>query len=129
MSITEITSGIRVSVKTAYRQDLSDSSRTQFLFSYQITISNESDYTVQLLRRSWLITDADGSKREVEGEGVVGEQPILPPGQAFTYESACNLMSEIGKMSGTYLMERKADNGLFRIKIPEFHMTVPHKLN
>ncbi len=88
-----------------------------------------SDYTVKLLRRHWFIFDSNGEHRQVEGEGVIGEQPTLAPGDLYSYESACSLTTEIGKMHGTYLMQRKLDNGQFRVRIPEFFMIVPHRLN
>jgi len=100
----------------------------------RITIKNISDYTVQLKKRHWYIFDSNGMKSEVEGEGVVGEQPILAPGQSYQYVSGCNLMTDMGNMHGTYLMERVPraigiDGKLFNVKIPEFLMIVPYKLN
>ena len=92
-------------------------------------IENGSSQTVQLLRRHWFITDAAAQIREVEGEGVVGEQPIILPGERYEYASYCDLNTEIGKMRGHYLMTRSEDDALFEAEIPEFRMVVPSKLN
>ncbi|MGD1844889.1 MAG: Co2+/Mg2+ efflux protein ApaG [Salibacteraceae bacterium] len=126
---TAVTAGIKISVKATYKPEYSDPRRNNYLFSYQIKIENMSDYTVKLLRRHWFIFDSNGEHRQVEGEGVIGEQPTLAPGDLYSYESACSLTTEIGKMHGTYLMQRKLDNGQFRVRIPEFFMIVPHRLN
>ncbi len=84
---------------------------------------------MQLLRRQWVITDATGIVRRVNGEGVIGLQPILEPGLAHAYTSFCDLLTEIGKMSGSYQMVRRDDGSLFDVVIPEFHMCSPVKLN
>ena len=126
---TAVTAGIKISVKATYKPEYSDPRRNNYLFSYQIKIENMSDYTVKLLRRHWFIFDSNGEHRQVEGEGVIGEQPTLAPGDLYSYESACSLTTAIGKMHGTYLMQRKLDNGQFRVRIPEFFMIVPHRLN
>ena len=76
-----------------------------------------------------MISDSNGEMRQVEGEGVVGQQPVLEPGQSHQYISGCNLKTNIGKMAGTYLMERIIDGKKFQVKIPEFTMIVPYKLN
>lgn len=127
--ITEITEGVRVSVATAYQPEYSSPGQFHFVFTYRIIIENTSEHTVQLLKRHWYIYDANGIVREVEGEGVVGQQPVLEPGESHEYVSGCNLKTEVGKMKGTYLMERVLDGKLFKVNIPEFVMTVPYKLN
>ena len=127
--ITQVTSGIKVSVEVFYRQDQSDVRFNQFVFAYRITITNNSDFSVQLRRRQWYILDSNSNNREVEGEGVIGEQPIISPGDSFQYISGCNLESEIGKMFGCYLMERLIDKRQFYVRIPEFNLVVPYKLN
>jgi ApaG protein len=88
-----------------------------------------SQIDVQLQRRFWNIFDSISERREVEGAGVVGQQPILRPGEVYEYESACNLKSEFGKMDGTYTFERIADGEKFNVVIPEFRMVVPYRLN
>ena len=127
--ITEITHGVKVSVETSYQQEYSSPAQYHYVFTYKIRIENFSNYTVQLLRRHWFIYDANGVLREVEGEGVVGQQPILEPGQVHEYVSGCNLKTELGKMKGTYLMERVMDGDRFKVNIPEFVMAAPYKLN
>ncbi len=127
--VTEITSGIKVSVETEYQPSYSSPAQYHFVFTYRITIENLGDSTIKLLRRHWYIHDACKTVREVEGEGVVGVQPVLEPGQSHQYVSGCNLKSGLGKMYGTYLMERVMDGKKFRVIIPEFNMVVPYKLN
>lgn len=127
--ITETTQGISVTVETGYMPEHSNPMQSLFVFEYTITIRNDSPYTVQLLRRNWHIYDCTGVIRGVEGEGVVGEQPVLEPGQAFTYSSGCDLKSSIGKMVGTYQMERVADRKPVSVRIPEFSMVVPYRNN
>lgn len=127
--ITEVTAGIKVSVETFYQPTHSNPSQAHYVFAYRITIVNESGETVRLKRRHWYIVDSDNSRREVEGEGVVGEQPYLGQGETYRYVSGCNLNTELGTMHGTYLMERVTDKKLFYVRIPEFKMVVPSKLN
>lgn len=127
--VSEITQGVKVSVETEYQPEYSSPSQLHYVFTYRVTIENCSQFTVQLLRRHWHIHDANNIIREVEGEGVVGQQPVLEAGQVHQYVSGCNLKSGIGKMFGTYLMERVMDGRKFLVKIPEFTMTVPFRLN
>lgn len=127
--ITEITQGIKVSVETEYQPGYSSPSQHHYVFTYRITIENQSEYTIQLLRRHWYINDAGFMSREVEGEGIVGQQPVLEPGQTHQYVSGCNLKSGIGKMYGTYLMERIMDGTKLQVKIPAFSMIAPLRLN
>ncbi|MDF7819613.1 Co2+/Mg2+ efflux protein ApaG [Runella sp. MFBS21] len=124
-----ITEGVRVSVLTQYQPEYSSPMQAHFVFTYRITIENHSEHTIQLLRRHWFIHDSNGTMREVEGEGVVGQQPILEPGEVHEYVSGCNLRTSIGKMAGTYLMERVMDGKQFRVTIPEFMMITPYRLN
>lgn len=127
--VTDITQGVRVSVETEYQPAYSNASQNHFVFTYKVSIENHSDFTIQLMRRHWNIIDAGFPHREVEGEGVVGNQPVLEPGMKHQYVSGCNLKSGIGKMSGTFLMERIVDGSTFRVRIPEFQMTAPFRLN
>lgn len=127
--ITKVTEGIKVSVETFYQEVYSDPAKNYFLFTYKIRIENTGDYDVQLQRRKWNISDSVYEKREVEGAGVVGQQPILRPGQVYEYESACNLKSEFGKMNGGYLFERIVDGEQFQVEVPEFRMQAPFRLN
>ena len=127
--VTEVTNGIKVTVETEYQPSYSSPSQYHYVFTYRITIENGSDFTIQLKRRCWHIYDAGFMSREVEGEGVVGQQPVLEPGQTHQYVSGCNLKSGIGKMVGTYLMERIVDGTTFMVNIPEFSMVAPMRLN
>jgi ApaG protein len=127
--ITQITEGVKVSVITSYQPEYSSPVQSHYVFTYKILIENNSEYTVQLLKRHWFIYDANGVVREVEGEGVVGQQPVLEPGESHEYISGCNLKTEIGKMRGNYLMERVVDGKNFKVNIPEFVMVVPYKNN
>lgn len=127
--VTAITQGIKISVETDYQEEYSNPGNEHFMFSYQITIENFSDYAIQLKRRQWFIFDSNGSQREVEGEGVVGLQPIIQPGEGHSYVSGCHLSTDMGSMSGNYLMQRLADDTEFIVDIPEFNLIVPYRLN
>ena len=127
--VTAITLGVKISVETTYQEEHSNPATGHFMFAYRITIENLTDYTIQLKRRQWFIFDSNGSQREVEGEGVVGEQPVIEPGDSHSYVSACNLSTDMGSMSGNYLMHRIADNKDFIVDIPEFELIVPYRLN
>jgi ApaG protein len=127
--VTQVTHGIRISVHTEYQDSYSRPEQRHFLFLYRISIENRSEFTVQLQRRHWHIFDSSGEFREVEGEGVIGQQPVLAPGEVYEYESACNLTTDMGKMYGTYLMEREHDRLRFNVHIPEFELIVPSRLN
>lgn len=121
--------GIKVSVETFYQPAYSRPLEMKYIFSYHIIIENLSEDTVQLLRRHWYIFDSNGVIREVEGEGVIGKQPVLAPGETHQYASWSPLTTEMGKMSGTYLFKRQSDNKEFRVKIPDFQLLAPFKLN
>ena len=125
----KITEGVKISVETFYQPDYSNPVNNEFMFAYRITIENNNSFPVKLLRRHWHIYDSDGSLREVEGEGVVGVQPQINPGESYQYVSGCNLKTEMGKMSGTYLMENINNRKTFDATIPSFEMNVPYKMN
>jgi ApaG protein len=127
--VTQITQGIQVSVETEYQPEYSSPSQYHYVFTYKIEIENKSDHTVKLLSRHWYIHDANTSKREVKGEGVVGKNPVLEPGENHVYVSGCNLKSGMGRMYGTYIFERILDGKKLTVKIPEFVMIAPFKLN
>ncbi len=127
--VSKISEGITISVETYYQPEYSNPVNSEFMFAYRITILNSNAFAVKLLRRHWHIYDSNGSLREVEGEGVVGLQPQINPGQSYQYISGCNLRSEIGKMYGTYLMENINSNKEFKVIIPSFDMCAPFKLN
>lgn len=123
------TEGIQVSVETIYQSEYSNPVNEHFMFAYRVEIINLSDTSVKLLRRKWIIFDSNSTKREVEGEGVVGLQPVIEPGESHVYISGCNLKTELGFMRGTYLMERLHDETFFNVNIPEFQLVVDYKLN
>ncbi len=127
--VNTITEGVKVSVETLYQQEYSNPANEHFMFAYKIIVENMTDYAVQLMRRRWDIFDSNGTKREVEGEGVVGLQPVIEPGNQHEYVSGCNLKTEMGSMKGEYQMIRLLDNRTFDVKIPEFQLVVPYKLN
>jgi len=127
--VAQITDGVKVSVETTYQPEYSNPANEHFMFAYKIQIENLSNYSIQLLRRQWTIFDSNGTKREVEGEGVVGLQPIIAPGQIHEYVSGCNLKTDIGTMQGTYQMARLVNDEIFDVQIPEFPLIAPFKLN
>ncbi|MFC3561346.1 Co2+/Mg2+ efflux protein ApaG [Pedobacter jamesrossensis] len=126
---TAITDGVKVSVETIYQPEYSNPANEHFMFAYRVEISNLSDYPVQLMRRQWSIFDSNSSRREVEGEGVVGLQPVIAPGESHVYVSGCNLKTDMGSMQGKYLMKRLVDDAEFDVDIPEFQLIAPYKLN
>jgi ApaG protein len=99
------------------------------MFAYKISIQNNNLFPIQLLRRQWFIIDSNTEKKEVEGEGVIGVQPVILPGEQYQYISGCNLKSELGKMYGSYLMENVMTKQRFQVKIPVFQMEAPGKRN
>jgi ApaG protein len=127
--VQQITEGVSITVETFYQPAQSNPINSEFLFAYRITIENLSATPVKLLRRHWHIIDSNAGHREVEGEGVVGEQPIIQPGEQYQYVSAANLRGDIGKMYGTYQMENLYNQKLLTIAIPEFQLIAPFKLN
>ncbi|MEJ2310332.1 MAG: Co2+/Mg2+ efflux protein ApaG [Gammaproteobacteria bacterium] len=119
---------IMIHVETAYIEAQSAPDEDQYAFSYTITIHNTGSEAAKLLNRHWIITDANGKVEEVRGEGVVGEQPYLKPGEAFRYTSGAMLDTPVGSMEGEY--EMVADNGRhFLAAIPPFSLAVPNKLH
>lgn len=124
-----VTHNIEISVEAAYLSQQSLPNENHYFFVYYITIENKSDFTVQLLRRHWDIFDSTGTKRVVDGDGVVGETPVLEPGEKFQYNSGCNLNSEMGFMKGHYTMMKLSDGKEFNVSIPKFELVLPAKLN
>lgn len=124
-----ITEGVQVSVETFYQPDYSNPVQSEYMFAYRITLENHNSFAVKLLRRHWEIFDSNGSHREVEGEGVVGIQPVIEPGESYQYVSGCNLRTEMGKMKGNYQMENCYNQRQFQVSIPSFEMIVPMKNN
>lgn len=128
MSETRAPSPISISVQTAYLPEQSEPEAERFVFSYTITIRNDGPGPARLLNRHWVITDANGEVQEVRGEGVVGEQPYLRPGESFRYTSGTVLATPVGSMEGEY--EMVADNGdRFLAPIAAFSLSVPRTLH
>ena len=127
--VSLISEGVEVSVETFYQQDYSNPMQSEYMFAYRISIENHNSFPVKLHRRHWYIFDSTGSTREVEGEGVVGVQPVLSPGEKYQYVSGCNLRTEMGRMHGTYQMENLNSKKFFDVNIPAFEMFVPFKNN
>jgi ApaG protein len=123
-----ITEGVRVTVKPAFWPERSSPEQNQWAFTYAVTVVNEGTRAATLRARHWVITDASGRVEEVRGEGVVGKQPRLEPGERFEYTSWAMLKTPFGSMHGEYVMER-TDGSRFEAKIAEFALTQPHALN
>jgi ApaG protein len=124
-SSTAVTRGIRVRVDPEYDPHRSRPESSHWFFLYTVTIENLGEETVQLLTRHWIITDGEGEVEEVRGPGVVGEQPVLAPGQGFQYTSGCPLTTDVGKMEGTYQMVETSTGEAFDIEIAPFTLCTP----
>jgi ApaG protein len=119
---------ITVSVKSAYLPENSDPARSQFVFAYTVTITNSGDVAAQLVSRHWIITDAEHQVQEVKGLGVVGQQPLLQPGESFEYTSGTSLPTAVGTMRGTYQMVA-SDGKTFDAAIAPFTLSMPRVLH
>jgi ApaG protein len=126
---TLTTSGVQISVKTSYRADLSRIDAAQYFFNYSINIENTNPFNVQLMSRDWYIFDSLNEARHVNGEGVIGEQPILKPGEKYSYMSGADLLSELGMMKGFYTFKNLNSGELFQVFVPTFLLEFPGKLN
>ena len=128
MTIDKQLYNIQVDVQTQYIPEQSDPEQHRYVFSYTITIRNEGNVPAKLLTRHWIITNADGKTQEVRGEGVVGEQPHLKPGDGFRYTSGTVLETPVGSMQGSYQMV--ADDGMkFDAEIAPFSLSMPHTIH
>ncbi len=127
--VSKISEGIEVSIETFYQKDYSNPLQNEYMFAYRITIENHNSFPVKLLKRYWEVYDSNSEFRVVEGEGVVGVQPLIRPGQNYQYVSGCHLKSELGKMQGHYTMENIDTKDLIHVNIPSFKMAAPVKLN
>ena len=122
------TRGIRIQVRSEYVPERSSPRDSSYLFQYHVRISNLGEETAQLISREWIITNADGEVERVKGAGVVGEQPVLPPGGGFEYTSFCRLKTAVGSMHGSYQMVTP-DGERFDAVIAPFTVAVPNALN
>lgn len=127
--VTLTTRGVKITVQSNYENAHSRPTNRYFIFSYRITIENNTPHVLQLLRRHWYIFDSMSGWSEVEGEGVVSQKPVLYPSEEYQYESFCPLVSEAGKIYGTYLMQNKTDSATFLVDIPTFKLVAPCKSN
>ena len=119
---------IAVMTKSTYLADQSDPSKNQYVFSYTITVTNTGDVAAQLISRHWYITDGDHRVQEVKGLGVVGQQPVLKPGESFEYTSGASIPTPVGTMKGSYQMVGE-DGTTFEAEIPAFTLSVPRTLH
>jgi ApaG protein len=119
---------IRVEARSAYLQDRSDPARNQYVFAYTINITNTGSVPAQLISRHWVITDANGNVQEVKGLGVVGQQPLLKPGESFEYTSGASLPTAMGTMRGSYQMVGE-DGHAFEAPIRPFTLSIPRVLH
>lgn len=124
-----ITQDIVVKVQPRFEEISSGLGGGQFEFSYLIFITNRSEHTVKLLTRHWKVVDGFGQIRKVNGEGVLGRQPVLEPGQSHDYISGCNFVTPFGRMQGHYTMERLTDGDRIKVKVPSFDLVAPFMLN
>ncbi len=125
----QVTDGISIKVENFFQPNQSNPLNSEYLFAYRITIENRGMYPIKLLSRHWHIIDSNGTHREVQGDGVVGRQPVIEPGDSYQYTSAAGLRSDIGKMYGTYIVENLFNKRKLTVVIPTFHLIVPAKLN
>jgi ApaG protein len=118
-----------VSTAVKYLPEHSNAMDNNYFFMYTICIENNTSFTVKLMSRHWDIFDSSGEKKVIEGEGVVGEQPEIKPGDKYTYNSGCALTTDIGKMSGFYNLIKVEDGTTILANIPEFKLITPYRLN
>ena len=123
-----ITSGIKVQVVSKYIPEHSNPDIPRYFFAYWVTITNDSESNIKLLDRHWEITDATGKSDVVDGEGVIGKQPIIKAGASYSYNSFCPLETEFGMMTGHYQVKRE-DGHFMKIKIPKFQLISPFSIN
>lgn len=127
--VSQTTKGIKISIQPKYQPAYSRPEEAKYVFSYKVTIENLNDFTVKLLRRHWIIVDSNNLKKEVEGEGVIGKQPILHSGETHHYSSWCPITTPVGKMYGSFLMIKTTNGESFKAEVPEFQLIAPFKLN
>lgn len=127
--VQQVTRGIKISVETTFEGTFYKNYKMHFAFGYNVTISNQSKDSVQLMARHWKINDALNIPEIVDGEGVIGKKPVLKPGESHTYSSGCLLTSPFGSMEGFYQMVNFTTTRKFRVKIPTFRLSAPFALN
>ncbi len=127
--ITQVTKGIKISVKTSFEGTFFKNYKMHFAFGYTITIENQSKDAVQLTTRHWDIYDALNDREVVDGEGVIGKKPVIRPGESYSYSSGCLLASPLGAMKGYYNMVNFSSTEKFRVYVPTFRLNAPFALN
>ncbi|WP_417449087.1 Co2+/Mg2+ efflux protein ApaG [Kordiimonas sp.] len=125
LTFEETTEGVHIAVQSYYLDEQSKPEAQQYVWAYRIRITNKADLPVQLLNRHWIITDGNGGQQEVKGIGVIGEQPVIRPGDTYIYTSGTPLSTPSGFMRGSYEMQRD-DGIMFRAKVPAFSLDSPH---
>jgi ApaG protein len=128
-TVSKITQGILIQAEPEFNEAYSSAERGNYVFTYHIAIHNNTEFACQLLRRKWIIFDSLGIQSEVKGEGVIGMQPIIKPGEIYRYDSYCPLKTDIGYMKGSYQMKRLDNNSVFEVHIPYFELITPNRLN
>lgn len=123
------TEGVEVGVMSQFRADVSEARDGSYFFNYRITIENRNSFPVKLLHRDWFIFDSLNPTSHVSGEGVVGQQPVLSPGEIYEYTSGCELQSEVGAMHGFYTFMNVNTHDMFRVDIPSFELIFPGRMN
>jgi ApaG protein len=127
--VSQITRGIKISVKTSFEGTYFKNYKIHFAFSYEITIENHGKDSVQLTSRHWDIYDSLNNPEAVDGEGVIGKKPVLKPGESHTYSSGCLLSSPFGAMKGHFNMINFTSTRSFRVIVPSFKLSAPYALN
>lgn len=126
---TAISEGVQVTVYTQFRPDLSQVDEGRYFFNYRVEITNNNTFKIQLLHRDWYIFDSLKEATFVSGEGVVGEQPFLTPGEHFVYTSGAELISDVGYMKGFYTFKNLGTDSFFQVHVPVFQLITPVRLN
>lgn len=128
-TVSKITQGILIQAEPEFNEVYSSVERNNYVFTYHIAIHNNTNFACQLLHRKWIIFDSIGVQSEVKGDGVIGVQPIIKPGEVYRYNSYCPIKSDIGYMKGIYQMKRIDNNSYFDVQIPMFELIMPSRLN
>jgi ApaG protein len=129
LNYTATTYNVKISVEATYEEHMSEPEGQIYVFSYNVLIENNQEEALHLLSRHWDIIDALGSNKEVDGEGVVGEKPVILPGDSYAYSSMCRLLTDAGKMSGIYTMRGLSTDRVIQVKIPEFLLIPKYRMN
>ena len=127
--VSQITRGIKISVLTSFEGTYFKNYKIHFAFTYHVSIENQSKASVQLNSRHWEIYDALNNTETVDGEGVIGKQPVVKPGENYTYSSGCLLSSPIGAMKGHFNMVNFTTTRSFKVEIPAFKLSAPFAIN